>query len=67
MKAVPRSVAGTNHLRKGRVGYGRKVRAAQDAPLVKMPAVGNGWIREKRMTAAPVVSNYSSGKGEKVV
>jgi len=32
--------------------YGeRKVRAAQDTPLVKMPAVGDGWIREKKTTA----------------
>ena len=29
----------------------RKVRAAQDAPLVKMPAVSNSRCREKRMTA----------------
>ena len=29
----------------------RKVRAAQDAPLVKMPAVGDGRCREKRTTA----------------
>ena len=29
----------------------RKVRAAQDAPLVKVQAVGDGWIWQKRTTA----------------
>ena len=38
----------------------RKVRAAQDAPLVKVPAVGDSRIREKKTTAR-------KGKGEKVV
>ena len=38
----------------------RKVRAAQDAPLVKVPAVGDSRIREKKITAR-------KGKGEKVV
>ena len=38
----------------------RKVRAAQDAPLVKVPAVGDSWIWEKKITAP-------RGKGEKVV
>ena len=30
----------------------RKVRAAQDTPLAKVQAVGDGWIWEKRMTAS---------------
>ena len=29
----------------------RKVRAAQDTPLVKMQAVGDSWIWQKRTTA----------------
>jgi len=37
----------------------RKVRAAQDTPLVKVPAVGDSWSREKKITAR-------KGKGEKV-
>jgi len=41
---------------------GRKVRAAQGAPLLKVEAVGDSWIREKRMTAS-----VTGGKGEKVV
>ena len=46
----------------------RKVRAAQDAPLVKMPAVGDGRCREKRTTAIVIVIiNVIVGKGEKVV
>ena len=32
-------------------GHERKVRAAQDAPLAKIQAVGDGWIRQKRRTA----------------
>jgi len=43
----------------------RKVRAAQDTPLVKVQAVGDGWIWEKRMTALIVYG--MRGKGEKVV
>jgi len=30
----------------------RKVRAAQDAPLPKVEAVGDSWIWQKRITAA---------------
>ena len=61
-KALSRSVAGTNHLFTRREEYERKVRAAQDTPLVKVPAIGNSRIREKRMTAL-----LWQGKGEKVV
>lgn len=32
----------------------RKVRAAQDAPLLKMEAAGDGRIRQKKITAAHV-------------
>ena len=48
----------------GAFRYERKVRAAQDAPLVKMPAVGDDWSRKKKMTATGVLHAY--GKGEKV-
>ena len=49
----------------------RKVRAAQDTPLVKVPAVGDSWIREKRMTAPSYIAYHRllhrlGGKGEKV-
>jgi len=33
------------------MGHERKVRAAQDTPLVKVPAVGDSWIWEKKITA----------------
>ena len=48
----------------------RKVRAAEDAPLVKVPAVGDGRIREKKTTAKGlgfVKGALSLSKGEKVV
>ena len=32
-------------------GHERKVRAAQDTPLLKMEAVGDGWIWKKKTTA----------------
>ena len=54
-------------------GHERKVRAAQDTPLVKVPAVGDGWIWEKRMTAPVFFSAdfrnkvLDTGKGEKAV
>ena len=38
----------------------RKVRAAQDAPLLKVEAIGDSRIWQKRTTAR-------KGKGEKVV
>jgi len=55
------------------LGHERKVRAAQDTPLVKVPAVGNSWIWEKRMTASHALSTAKAtdfvrgSKGEKVV
>jgi len=54
-KALPRPVAGFSERRNE-----RKVRAAQGAPLLKMEAVGDSWIWEKKTTAR-------KGKGEKVV
>jgi len=62
LKAVARSVAGANLLSAGRVERERKVRAAQDAPLVKMPAIGDSRIRKKKTTA-----RRKRGKGEKAV
>ena len=44
----------------------RKVRAAQDTPLVKVPAIGDSRIWEKRKTACGFVI-VIVGKGEKVV
>ena len=61
-KAVSRSVAGINCLclyGEGE-GYKRKVRAVEDAPLLKVEAVGDDWIWKKKTTAL-------LGKGEKVV
>jgi len=45
-KALLRLAAGVSE----RMGE-RKVRAAQDAPLLKVEAVGDGWSGEKRTTA----------------
>ena len=48
----------------------RKVRAAQDTPLVKVPAIGDSRSWEKRMTACGfviVIVFVIVGKGEKVV
>jgi hypothetical protein len=45
-KAPPQLVAGLSE-RKDE----RKVRAAQDAPLLKIEAVGDSWIWKKRTTA----------------
>lgn len=41
----------------------RKVRAAQGAPLLKVEAIGDSRIRQKKTTA----SHRQAGKGEKVV
>ena len=54
-----RSVAGI------RYGCGRKVRAAQGAPLPKIEAVGDGRIRQKKTTAVNGLKRRC-GKGEKV-
>jgi hypothetical protein len=43
----------------------RKVRAAQDAPLPKIEAVGDSGIRQKKTTAGKGMA--LAGKGEKVV
>ena len=56
-KALPRSVAGV-------IRHERKVRAAQGAPLLKMEAIGDSRLGQKRTTAALPVR---AGKGEKVV
>ena len=45
-KALSQLVAGLSERKDG-----RKVRAAQDAPLLKVEAVGDSWIWKKRMTA----------------
>ena len=46
----------------------RKVRAAQDTPLVKVQAVGDGWIWQKKITAlSSGLWLWKKGKGEKVV
>ena len=52
-KAVPWSVAGINCLCPygERKGYERKVRAAEGTPLLKVEAVGDGWIWKKKTTA----------------
>ena len=39
---------------------GRKVRAAQGAPLLKMEAIGDSRLRQKKTTAS-----RKAGKGEK--
>jgi hypothetical protein len=70
MKALLRSVAGVNRLLSGRVEHERKVRAAQDTPLVKVPAIGDSRIWKKKTTAIHhglFVGILLSGKGEKVV
>ena len=41
----------------------RKVRAAQGTPLLKVEAVGDGWLGEKKITARFYLDH---GKGEKV-
>lgn len=53
----PGSAAGNN-------GCERKVRAAKGAPLLKMEAIGNSRIRQKKTTAD---LKLQAGKGEKVV
>ena len=45
-KTLFRSVAGATR-------HGRKVRAAQGAPLLKVEAIGDSRCRQKRMTALP--------------
>lgn len=54
--AVPRLVAGV------RERHGRKVRAAQGAPLLKVEAIGDSRRRQKKTTAM-----RQCGKGEKAV
>ena len=50
---MPWSVAGINCLCPygERKGYERKVRAAEGTPLLKVEAVGDGWIWKKKTTA----------------
>ena len=57
-KSVPLQAESSATVCRWHVQCERKVRAAQDTPLVKVPAVGDSRIREKRMTA-------HQGKGEK--
>ncbi len=57
VKAVSRPAAGTRQ-------YERKVRAAQGAPLLKMEAIGDSRILQKKTTACAF---SCAGKGEKVV
>ena len=52
MEALLRSAAGPSE----RLDE-RKVRAAQDTPLLKVEAVGDGWSGEKKTTAPPLFSS----------
>jgi len=45
-------------------GDGRKVRAAQGAPLLKVEAVGDGWLGKKKTTAPALLREKRVGQGQ---